>query len=114
MNRITVHPILGSPRAIEERNHVQFTFNSQRYEGYEGEPIAAALLASGVRVLRRHEESGSPRGIYCAIGHCMECLVQVEGRGSVRACITPLEAGMTVHASTQLANEITGREVERS
>jgi len=108
MNRIDVHPVLGPS---EKQNKIQFSFDGKWFEGYEGEPIAAALLANGVRLLRRHEESASPRGIYCAIGHCMECRVEVGDRGLVRACITPLEAGMTVNSGVQLANEITGRKV---
>ncbi len=78
-------------------------------EGFRGEPIAAALLANNVRLLRRHEESGSPRGFYCAIGHCMECRVGLDGKGPVRACITPLEPGMAITSGQQLPNEITGR-----
>lgn len=108
MRRIQTHPVLGPSL---ERPKVNFTFDGLELEGYAGEPIAAALLACGIRVLRRHEESGSPRGFYCAIGHCMECRVEIEGKGVVRACITPVETGMTVRSGQQLGNEITGRKV---
>ena len=106
--RITQHPILG---ARPEREKVHFSFDGKEQTGYAGEPIAAALLANGVRLLRRHEETGSPRGFYCAIGHCMECRVELAGKGTVRACLTPLEDGMTIFSGRQLANEITGRKV---
>jgi sarcosine oxidase subunit alpha len=105
-NRILNHPILG-PRL--QRESASFTFNGAVMEGIHGEPIAAALLAAGIRMLRRHEESGSPRGFYCAIGHCMECRVDVEGLGQVRACLTPLRDGMHISEGRQLSNEITGR-----
>lgn len=106
MRRIVNHPILGQRRDMQQ---AAFTFDDEQFQGYVGEPIAAALLANGRRVLRKHEESGTPRGIYCAIGHCMECRVNVQGKGIVRACITPLEPGMTVYSCRQLPNEITGR-----
>ena len=68
MSRITHHPILGS---LNNSQHITFQFNGQ-YEAYEHETIAA-LLANGIRTLRVHEDSGTPRGIYCNIGHCSEC-----------------------------------------
>ncbi len=104
--RITNHPILGQRSNPAD---IEFTFNGEVIRGRAGEPIAAALLASGIRMLRQHEESGSPRGIYCAIGHCMECRVQVDGVGLVRSCLTPLQAGMRVTSFGQVPNAITGR-----
>lgn len=106
--RIRNHPILG-PSPIRQK--ITFIFNGKKLEGFNGEPIASALMANGVRVLRRHEETGSPRGLYCAIGHCMECRVNLKGTGIVRACITPLKDGMEVTEGKQLSNEITGREM---
>ena len=91
-NRVEEHTILGSP---PPRTPVAFSFEGRRLGGYEGEPIGAALLAHGVRVLR-HSRSGAPRGLYCAIGHCFECRVTVDGRHHERACLTPLRAGMNV------------------
>lgn len=106
--RIQDHPILGRN---EQRSAVHFTYDGQPMKGYSGEPIVAALLAVGVRILRKHEESGNARGLYCAIGHCMECRVQLQGGGMVRACLTPLEGGMNICSGQQLPNEITGRKL---
>ncbi len=108
MERINDHPILGKKT---QRASVTFTFNGKPMAGYRGEPIAAALLAAGIRTLRKHEESGNSRGIYCAIGHCMECRLQVQGKGIVRSCLTPLEEGMQISEGLQLPNEITGRKL---
>lgn len=91
-NRIKEHAVLGN--AIP-RTAVAFTFEGRRLAGFEGEPIGATLLAHGVRVLR-HSRSGAPRGLYCAIGHCFECRVTVDGRHHERACLTPLRDGMKV------------------
>ncbi|MCD9021135.1 (2Fe-2S)-binding protein [Cohnella silvisoli] len=108
MERIQDHPILGRK---PQREPVSFTFNGKPMTGYPGEPIAAALLAAGIRTLRKQEESGNPRGLYCAIGHCMECRLSVQGKGIVRSCLTPIEEGMNVFEGQQLANEITGRKL---
>jgi predicted molibdopterin-dependent oxidoreductase YjgC len=60
-----------------------------------GQTVAAALLAHGVTALRRSPR-GTPRGVYCGIGVCQECRVHVEGRGVVRACVTPAADGMRI------------------
>ena len=92
--RIKTHPALGPTNG----GRVTFTFNGDVFEGVEGEPIAFALWAAGVRTLGRGERGGEPRGIYCGIGHCYSCRVTVDGEADVRACIAPLRAGMTVRS----------------
>jgi D-hydroxyproline dehydrogenase subunit gamma len=63
--------------------------------GWAGQSLGALLLDAGRRELRR-SPGGAPRGLYCGIGVCQECRVHVEGRGAVRACVTPAEPGMRV------------------
>jgi len=93
--RIVNHPVLGG---LEEQKKVTFQFDGKTYEGYENDTIASALLAHGVRTLRKHEESGTARGIYCNIGHCYECRVTVDGTTNVRACLTPIKENMVVES----------------
>ncbi|MEX2460763.1 MAG: (2Fe-2S)-binding protein [Paenibacillaceae bacterium] len=81
---------------ILSNKKIKFLFNDLMYEGLEGESIAAALLANGVRTLRFSEKSGEPRGLYCGIGHCYECRVHLEGTGDIRACVTPVQEGMNL------------------
>ncbi len=92
MSRVEDHPILGPLPAAEM---VTFTWNGEAVEARLGEAIGAALMAAGVLALRT-SPGGSPRGIYCAIGHCMECRVTVDGVGGVRACLTPVRGGEVV------------------
>jgi len=91
-HRVDTHPVLGPP---PRRRIATFTFDGATFAGYEGEPVAAALLAHGVRELRS-SRSGAPRGAYCFIGHCFECRVNIDGRHHERACLTPLRHGMAV------------------
>lgn len=93
--RIVNHPVLGK---LEENKKVTFTFDGQSYDGYENDTIASALLAHGIRTLRKHEESGNPRGIYCNIGHCYECRVTVDEVSNVRACLTPIKENMVIES----------------
>jgi predicted molibdopterin-dependent oxidoreductase YjgC len=73
----------------------ELTVDGEPLHAPAGQSLAAALLAAGRAVLRA-SPSGDPRGVYCGIGVCQECRVLVEGRGVVRACVTPVAAGMRV------------------
>lgn len=90
--RITCHPILE----FKEGRKVRFTFDGKELEGYEGQPIACALHAAGVRVLRESPGLKRPRGFFCAIGNCSSCLMTVDGRPNVRVCVEKLREGMNV------------------
>ena len=94
-NRIIDHPVLGH---LENKTPITFTFDGKTYEGYEGDTVASALLANGIRQLRVHEESGSTRGIYCNIGHCFECRMTIDQTPGVRACLTELTPEMVVES----------------
>ena len=93
MERINEHPILG---VFEKGNKVKFTYNGEPMEGYEDESIAAALRAEGVLVHRYTRKYGKPRGLFCAIGRCTDCVMIVDGKPNIRTCITPLKEGMSV------------------
>ena len=86
MGRIKEHPILGE---APEKKKVTFRFDGKTMEGYEGEPIAAALKAEGVMVHRYTKKRHEPRGIFCTIGRCTDCVMIVDGKPNVRTCITP-------------------------
>ena len=66
-----------------------FTFDGRPISGYADETIAACLVANGIRAFRT-DRAGAPRGMYCGMGVCFECLVRVDGRENVRACMTAL------------------------
>jgi predicted molibdopterin-dependent oxidoreductase YjgC len=91
--RIIQHPILGRLEKVEE---VQITVDGKIVRALEGEPITAALLAAGIRVFRKTEKRKEPRGLFCAIGYCTDCVMTVNGEINVRACITPIKDGMRI------------------
>jgi predicted molibdopterin-dependent oxidoreductase YjgC len=75
---------------------VRWTFNGEKLCAVEGQTIAAALLAAGCRAWRYTPRRGEPRGLFCGMGVCFDCLVQVDDRPNVRACQTPVADGMRV------------------
>lgn len=61
-----------------------------------GQTVAAALVAAG-RVAWRSTRAGHrPRGVFCGIGVCFDCLVTVDGSGGQRACLVLARPGMTI------------------
>jgi predicted molibdopterin-dependent oxidoreductase YjgC len=76
-------------------DRAEFRFGDETVPCRDGDTIGAALWRAGRRELRRSPRLGAPRGMFCAIGTCFECLVSADG-AIVRACVTPARAGMQV------------------
>jgi len=89
--RIKEHPILP----VSGEPTVPFTWKGQGMTARQGEVIASALFANGVRVFGHHHKDGSPQGIYCANGQCAQCSVVADGL-SVKSCMVPVKPGMKV------------------
>ena len=86
-------------RTVAAGPPITVTFEGAPLTAYAGESIAAALMAAGVRGFRE-SEGGGRRGLLCGMGTCHECLVEVDGRPHLRACVTPVAAGMRVVIQT--------------
>lgn len=81
---------------VERGKPSNFTFDGDLIPAFEGETIAAALLAAGRRTLRTTSIAGTARGVFCGMGVCFDCLVVVDGEPSRRACMTLARDGMSV------------------
>ncbi len=75
-----------------------FEWDGQEVKAYPGETVLGALLAAGERTLRLTEQKQAPRGMFCGIGICFDCLVVVDGVPDQRACVTPAAPGMRVQS----------------
>ena len=92
--RINNHPILKFNRGKK----IIISFNGRPISAYEGETIAAALYASGIRIFSRSMKYHRPRGLFCMSGHCSHCLMRVNGEPNVRVCKTSVEKEMSVES----------------
>jgi predicted molibdopterin-dependent oxidoreductase YjgC len=72
------------------------TFDGRQLPCRDGWTIGAALTAAGIRSWRTTRVAGRPRGLFCGIGICFDCLITVNGTPSVRACLQPARAGDVV------------------
>ena len=71
-------------------------FEGRRLQVSEGQTVAAALTAHGVRVFGRSSRYHRPRGVRCANGTCSCCAMRVDGLPGVRTCVTQVRDGMRV------------------
>lgn len=60
----------------------------------EGQSVGAALTAAGIISWRRTRHSGRPRGLFCGIGICFDCLLTVDSLPGQRACLVRAAPGM--------------------
>lgn len=67
---------------------------------HEGESVHAVMAAAGIRTLRTSPKSGEPRGFFCGMGICYECLVTINHIPDQRACMTQAKEGMHVETGT--------------
>jgi D-hydroxyproline dehydrogenase subunit gamma len=88
------------PREVARGEPVEIVVDGQLLRAFRGESVAAALLASGRRTIRLSAVRGEPRGLFCGIGVCQECLMVIDGIPNRRACMTPVETGMNVQTQT--------------
>ena len=65
----------------------------------ESDTVASLLVREGHVAWRRTRFGDRPRGLFCGMGACQDCLVMVDGTSGVRACLTPVRAGMDVATS---------------
>lgn len=87
---------------------VTILFEGEPIQAREGESVAAALLAAGILDFRTTAVSGAPRGPFCMMGACFDCLAVVDGVGGVQTCLVPVSAGMRVerqHGARDVAAE---------
>jgi predicted molibdopterin-dependent oxidoreductase YjgC len=99
--RVNHHPILGP---LQEETWVNIEVDGEVIPAREGEPIAAAIMATGRLKLRHTRKNHEPRGVFCGLGRCTDCVMTVDGQANVRTCVTPVRAGMKIETQDISAN----------
>ena len=81
---------------VDHSSHLDFKFDRRTINAHEGDTIASALYASGIRTFSRSFKYHRRRGLLCVSGKCPNCLMNVDGVPNVRSCTEPVRAGMVV------------------
>ncbi|MGW0466509.1 (2Fe-2S)-binding protein [Streptomyces sp. NPDC003027] len=74
----------------------EITFDGRRLTALPGQTVAAALWAAGILAWRTTRSGGRPRGAFCGIGQCYDCLATINDRPNRRACLVPARPGDTI------------------
>ena len=89
--RVQAHPILP----VDEREAIEFYWKGEKLLAREGETIASALFANGIRIFGHHKKDGAPQGMFCANGQCAQCMVIADGL-PVKSCMVQVTPGVRV------------------
>jgi D-hydroxyproline dehydrogenase subunit gamma len=91
---------LGSE--LERGPRVGILLDGEPVEAYAGDTVAAVLLARG-EIATRTTPGGEPRGIFCGMGVCFDCLMIIDGVPNTRACMTWVREGLDARRQDGLA-----------
>jgi predicted molibdopterin-dependent oxidoreductase YjgC len=80
---------------------LRLSFEGTTISARPGQSVGAALVAAGITAWRSTRRGGSPRGLFCGIGICYDCLITVDGRPDQRACLVPATDGMRLGAAEE-------------
>lgn len=83
-------------KSIDRGEPMTIEVNGKEITAFAGESIAAAMMASGLRTARMTKQDGSPRGYFCGMGACFDCIATVDGVKNVRTCNTLVHPGCEV------------------
>lgn len=75
---------------------VGFAFDGRALAARQGQSIAGALWDHGIVAWRTTRGGGRPRGAFCGMGVCFDCLVVVNGVPGQRACLVRVVEGDAV------------------
>lgn len=79
--------------------------DDREIQALPGQTIAAALWRAGIMSWRRTRGEVEPRGVFCGIGVCFDCLATVNGRPNQRACLVPARPGDVVTTQAGVGHE---------
>jgi predicted molibdopterin-dependent oxidoreductase YjgC len=87
-------------RRVPEGPAFAIRFDHRRIGAKPGQTVAAVLWAAGIRSWRTTRTGGVPRGLFCGIGACFDCLITIDGVPNQRACLVPARPEMVVNSQT--------------
>jgi predicted molibdopterin-dependent oxidoreductase YjgC len=89
---------------------LHLTFDGNDVTAHPGQTVGAALIDAGIHSWRTTRNHGRPRGLFCGIGICYDCLITVDGLANQQACLVIVAGGMRL--SSEVAPLPTPRAVD--
>jgi hypothetical protein len=82
---------------------ITIVFDGRPIRAVAGDSVGAALARAGVRAWRTTRRGVRPRGLFCGIGICYDCLLIIDGAADQRACLVPAVDGMDVQSTLEVS-----------
>ncbi|MER7011613.1 (2Fe-2S)-binding protein [Saccharopolyspora sp. NPDC000359] len=79
--------------------HFEIVFDGRPLPAVPGQSVGSVLAGAGIRSWRTTRVHQRPRGLFCGIGVCYDCLITVNGVPNQRACLVPAQPGMTLRST---------------
>ena len=92
--------LAGDPAEPRAEEPIAVVVDGEQVEALPGQTVAAVLMAAGRESWRSTRTTGRPRGVFCGIGACFDCLVVVNGTPDVRACQRTVAPGDNITSQT--------------
>lgn len=89
----------GETWSVNTPGAVNVSFDGRPLVAVPGQNIGAALVSKGITAWRGTRRNARPRGLFCGIGVCFDCLVTVDGNANQRACLVEVQEGMKIEGS---------------
>ena len=80
------------------QHDIHATFDGRAITARAGQSVGAALMANGITSWRTTRKNEKPRGLFCGIGVCYDCLITVDGMPNQRACLVDVTEGMQIES----------------
>ena len=87
---------LPDPGAAADAPALAVTIDGNAFTARAGDTVAATLLAAGIAACRTTPVLGVPRGPFCMMGVCFDCLVVIDGRPNQQGCMIVVREGMRI------------------
>jgi D-hydroxyproline dehydrogenase subunit gamma len=96
------HSFRIDDKSVTRGRAVKITVDESEVSAFEGESVASVMMVEG-KVAMRTTTEGQPRGVFCGMGVCFDCLVIVDDVPNTRACMTWVKEGMRVKTQKGLS-----------
>lgn len=84
----------NQPESTLPSTRVLFTFDGETISARAGQTVGGALTDAGIKSWRTTRFDHRPRGLFCGIGVCFDCLLTIDGRPNQRACLVTVRDGL--------------------
>ena len=89
-----------NPAVNSVENPITISVDDAQLAAEPGTTVAGAMIAHGITAWRSTRKNERPRGLFCGIGACFDCLVTIDSVPNQRACMVRVCEGQQIDTDT--------------